>query len=70
MLYPNIEAERSRNGLSKTALASKLGVTRDTFAKWQSGKTSIPASAIIKMASLFTCSTDYLLGYDPTNRTA
>lgn len=68
MQYPNIEAERGRRGMSKTSLASELGVTRDTFAKWQAGKTPIPASAVVKMAKLFDCTADYLLGINSNNR--
>lgn len=61
MLYPNIEAERSRIGLTKTELAKKLGIDRKTLGKWmESG--AIPASKLVEMAELFNVSTDYLLG--------
>lgn len=61
MKYPNIEAERVRNGLSKDALALELGVTRKTLYNWTSAG-NIPQSAVEKMASIFNCSIDYLLG--------
>lgn len=61
MLYPNIEAERARAGMSKEGLANALGVSRKTLHNWVSfGK--IPQSALEKMASIFACSVDYLLG--------
>lgn len=61
MMYPNIEAERARKGLSCEALAEKLGVGRKTLYNWmESGK--IPLSSLIAMADLFGCSIDYLLG--------
>lgn len=63
-MYPNIDAERGRNNLSKAALARELGVSYSTFKHWMSGKTEIPASKIITMTRLFNVSADYLLGID------
>lgn len=61
MKYPNIEAERARNGISNDALAEKLGVSRKTLYNWMD-KGNIPTSALIRMADAFGCSIDYLLG--------
>lgn len=61
MKYPNIDAERARNGLSNDALAEKLGVSRKTIYNWID-KGNIPSSALIQMADIFNCSIDYLLG--------
>ena len=36
-MYPNIEAERARKGLTKEELASILGVDRKTLRKWVNG---------------------------------
>lgn len=69
-MFPNIDAERARRKMSQQYLAEFLGVSRRTLLNWLNGKTEIPCSAITKMAKLFNCSTDYLLGYDPTDRTA
>lgn len=61
MKYPNIEAERARKGQSAEELAKSLGVSRKTLYNWiNSG--NIPATALIKMADLFGCTIDYLLG--------
>ncbi len=60
VLYPNIEAERARNGLTVEGLTSALGVTRKTFYNWiNSG--NIPQTKLVAMADLFNVSTDYLL---------
>ena len=67
MRYPNIEAERSRNGMTKEKFASLLGISVSTVKNWQNGRTEIPASKIIKMAILFNVSTDYLLGRTTSN---
>ena len=63
-MFPNIDAERGRNNLSKAALARELGVSYSTFKSWMTGKTEIPASKIIAMTRLFNVSADYLLGLD------
>ena len=61
MRYPNIEAERARFGMSKEGLARELGVSRKTLHNWvRSG--NIPQSALERMAMIFDCSVDYLLG--------
>lgn len=59
--YPNIEAERARRGISNDSLAEMLGVSRKTLFNWME-KGNIPTSALIKMADIFKCSIDYLLG--------
>ena len=60
--YPNIAAECSRADLSMSDLATHLGVSRKTITNWQTGRTEIPASAIIAMAKMWNVSSDYLLG--------
>lgn len=62
MMFPNIEAERARTGMTKTRMAQEIGVTPDTMKNWQNGRTEIPASKIVSLASLFGVTTDYLLG--------
>ena len=49
-MFPNIDAERGRNNLSKAALARELGVSYSTFKSWMAGK--------------FGVTSDYLLGID------
>ena len=60
MPYPNINAERSRKGMTIADLANALGVTRKTIYNWMAHG-SITQSALEKMATLFDCSIDYLL---------
>ena len=60
MKYPNIDAERARNGMSAQVLAANLGVTRKTLYNWCNCG-NIPQSALLKMSKLFHCSIDYLL---------
>ncbi len=60
-MFPNIEAERVRLRMSRAYLAELLGVSLRTYSNWMNGVRDIPSSALIKMAKLFCCSTDYLL---------
>lgn len=60
MPYPNINAERVRNGLTMEALANKLGVTRKTVYNWMAHG-NIPQSKLEAMSAMFHCSIDYLL---------
>lgn len=61
MRYPNIEAERARAGMTKETLAQSIGISRKTLHNWVvSG--NIPLFGLEKMAEIFGCSVDYLLG--------
>lgn len=60
MPYPNINAERSRAGMTVEDLAKSLGVTRKTVYNWMAHG-NIPQSKLEKMSELFHCSIDYLL---------
>ena len=59
--YPNIEAERARNGMSQTELCSLIKVSTQTYQNWQYRHGNIPSSKSGAMAEIFNCSIDYLL---------
>ena len=62
MIADRIKALREQNGMTQTALAKKLHVTRSSVNAWEMG-ISIPSTALlIDMANLFHVSTDFLLG--------
>ena len=61
MKYPNIDAERARRGINAEELAQMLGVSRKTLYNWTANG-NIPSSALVRMADIFQCSIDYLLG--------
>lgn len=60
-MYPNIEAERVRNGLSREELARKIGISLSTYYNWLAGRTAIPSTSLKKMAQCFGVGIDYLL---------
>lgn len=66
----NIEAERVRLQLTKEELSVRLGVASKTYTNYVRGETPIPSDVLIKMARLFRCKTDYLLGLDTSQDNA
>nr|DAH03548.1 MAG TPA: hypothetical protein [Caudoviricetes sp.] len=62
MIFPNIEAERARLGLTKEEFAEKLGVVTKTYYNWIGGVNPIPSDMLLKIAKLCNTSIDYLLG--------
>lgn len=64
VVYPNIEAERGRLGMDKTEFSKMIGVTRMTYANWQSGKSKIPVDVIVDLSKRLHVSTNYLLGLE------
>ena len=62
IVFPNIEKERERIGLSKKELVKKLGVTRRSYYNWIGGKNPIPSDVLIKISDITGASIDYLLG--------
>jgi transcriptional regulator with XRE-family HTH domain len=62
-----IASERALLGLNQNGLAKMVGVSQATISSWELGKSEPGAEAIRKMAQIFGCSADYLLGMS-TNR--
>jgi len=57
-----IRSERSMKHWKQSELGMKLGVTGQTVYRWENN-TVVPGIEMLgKMADLFECTTDYLLG--------
>ena len=52
---------RKEQGLSQEAFAEKMGVSRQSVSKWESGTAVPDTEKILAMSELFGVSTDYLL---------
>lgn len=52
---------RRREGLSQEQLADRLGVTRQSVSKWESGAAAPELSKLIALSDLFSVSVDYLV---------
>ncbi len=48
--------------LSQSEVAEKLGVTRQTLANYESGKTPMRASVIRQLCDIYQCSSEWILG--------
>ncbi len=61
IIADKIISQRKKNGWSQEELAEKLGVSRQSVSKWESGLSVPDLNKIIAMSALFGVSTDYLL---------
>ena len=58
---------RKKKNMSQDELAEKVGTTRSTISKWESGSSEPPASQLKYIADVFGVSVDYLCGGDNRN---
>lgn len=66
MVADRIKYLREQKGLSQTALAKQLGITRSSVNAWELG-ISVPSTQyLVEIAYIFKVSTDFLLGIDST----
>lgn len=63
-----LKDKRTALGLSQEQLAIQLGVTRQTVANWEKGKTYPDIASIMKLSDLYDVSLDELLKEDATMR--
>lgn len=66
MVCDAIKSLRETAGLSQSALAKRLGVTRSSVNAWEMGLSIPTAQYIVELSQLFHVSTDYLLGLNNT----
>ena len=64
MLSERIRSLRLANSLSQVELADKLGVTKQSVSNWENDNIQPSIDMLIKIASVFSVSTDYLLSLD------
>lgn len=60
----NLNKYRKEKGLSQEELAYRLGVSRQSVSKWESGQSIPELERIIEIANLFSISLDELVGRD------
>ena len=53
---------REERELSQAEMAKKLGVSQQTYSRYDSHTTEIPLKLLIVLAEFYDASTDYLLG--------
>lgn len=57
-------AARENAGLSQHEVARRLGINQATVSYWESGKTTPRGTLLVKVADLYCCSIDKLMGRD------
>ncbi len=67
MIADKIKNLREKRGITQSELAKRLGITRSGVNAWEMG-ISIPSTQyVVKLAELFSVSTDYLLDVHKTS---
>ena len=59
-----IKILRIEKGMTQTELASLLFTSQDTISLWERNKSLPDVKSVVKMASIFNVSTDYILGVE------
>lgn len=58
----NMKAERARAGMSAKEVAHEIGVHENAVLRWEDGTAEPMGGNLVKLANLYGCSADYLLG--------
>lgn len=61
-LRQNIIEERKAKNLTQEKIAILLNLPTNTYGSWERGQCEPSAEMLIKLADIFECSVDYLLG--------
>lgn len=61
-----LKAERKKHDMTQQEVANYLNMARGAYAQYETGKNLPPVVTLSKLADLYKCSVDYLLGrYSP-----
>ncbi len=60
---------RKQQELNQEHLAEKVGISRHTIQRWESGETQPIADDLSKLANIFNVSVDYLIGRSDKKQT-
>jgi len=62
LIGKKLETLREERELTKKAVATKLGIHESTYGKYELGKREPNLEMLTALATIFDCSTDYILG--------
>ena len=57
---------RTEEGMTQNEIAEKLGVTQQTYSKYEKGTSNIDSVILTKICNLYGVTADYVLGIAPT----
>lgn len=67
----NLKKARARVRMTQKEVAEHIGISQNAYSYWESGRSKIDNVSLAKLAELFDCTVDYLLGNsDVPNQTA
>lgn len=66
-LNERLQEQRKKVNLTQLEVASILDVSKSVIAHYESGERTPSVEMLMSLASLYHCSTDYLLGLNRTN---
>jgi transcriptional regulator with XRE-family HTH domain len=67
MLSEKLLYFRKRSGLNQTSLADMIGITKQTISNWERGNSRPTHDQLMKLADIFSVSTDELLDRQPND---
>lgn len=62
MYFQRLEDLRNDHDMTQIQVAEYLNMNREVYRRYEKGIREIPVWAVIKLAELYKCSTDYILG--------
>lgn len=62
IIKDNLKEERKKHGLTQQQVADYLNMSRGAYAQYETGKNTPPLDTMVKLADLYKCSIDYLIG--------
>jgi len=62
-----LQEQRQLSKLSQKEVASAIGISPSVISNYESGERTPSVEILMSLASLYRCSTDYLLGLDKSN---
>ena len=63
-LSANLKSKRQALHLSRKSVAESIGISASTLADYENGHATPSIKALVKLSTLYDCSTDYLLGLE------
>lgn len=61
-MYPRLRDLREDAYMTQSQVAKYLQMSQTGYSKYETGENDIPTQTLIKLAVLYKCSVDYILG--------
>ena len=68
MKYQRMEDLRTDHDYTQKMVAEKLGCNHEVYRRYEQGIREVPIWMLVRLAELYDCSVDYLLGVSDSKR--